>query len=81
MHRVQTPQSCLFNGHAFLAPLHWIVDVGIGYIPKANLDFRSRRVHDASCDDQICGACLLMRGSNHRRGESYETRHSVPYAE
>jgi RHS repeat-associated protein len=29
----------LFNGHSFLAPLHWLVDVGIGHIPGVNLDF------------------------------------------
>jgi hypothetical protein len=29
----------LFNGHSILAPLHWIVDVGIGHIPGVNLDF------------------------------------------
>ncbi len=44
MQRVQTPQSCRFNGHAFPAPLHWIVDVGNGDIPKAILGFRSKAV-------------------------------------
>ncbi|GGG75787.1 RHS repeat-associated core domain-containing protein [Edaphobacter dinghuensis] len=29
----------LFNGHSFLAPLHWLVDVGVGHIPGVNLDF------------------------------------------
>jgi hypothetical protein len=29
----------LFNGHSILAPLHWIVDVGIGNLPGVNLDF------------------------------------------
>ena len=29
----------LFNGRSWLAPLHWIVDVGIGHIPGVNLDF------------------------------------------
>jgi hypothetical protein len=33
----------IFGGHSFLAPLHWLVDVGlgqtIGRIPGATLDF------------------------------------------
>ncbi len=28
----------LFNGTSWMAPLHWIVDVGIGHIPGMNLD-------------------------------------------
>jgi RHS repeat-associated protein len=29
----------LFSGHSILAPLHLLVDVGIGHIPGVNLDF------------------------------------------
>jgi hypothetical protein len=32
----------LFSGH-WLAPLHWIFDVGIGHIPGVNLDFGCKR--------------------------------------
>ncbi len=34
-----TGHTDLFNGHSFLAPLHWLVDVGVGHIPGVNLDF------------------------------------------
>ena len=34
-----TGHTDLFNGHSVLAPLHVLVDFGIGHIPGVNLDF------------------------------------------